>query len=73
MSDTHRSHGAPRPFSRRNFLMTVTAPPGARTLRAQAAGQPDRAASTLNAGENPNPRRRGEAYLAPKTAKQAKL
>src|ERR1700716_1201739 len=42
MSDSHRSLGARRPFSRRNFLMAVTAssaaaPAIARTLRAEAA------------------------------------
>jgi xanthine dehydrogenase YagT iron-sulfur-binding subunit len=50
MSDSHRSLGARRPFSRRNFLMGVTAssaaaPAIARTLRAEAAPAPQRGKS----------------------------
>jgi xanthine dehydrogenase YagT iron-sulfur-binding subunit len=47
MSDSHRSLGARRPFSRRNFLAGVTAtsaaPAIARSLRAEAAPTPQRA------------------------------
>jgi xanthine dehydrogenase YagT iron-sulfur-binding subunit len=47
MSDSHRSLGARRPFSRRNFLLGVTAtsaavPAIARTLRAETAPAPPR-------------------------------
>jgi xanthine dehydrogenase YagT iron-sulfur-binding subunit len=49
MSDTHRSSGARRPFSRRNFLLGVTAssaaaPVVARSLQSDAAPAPQRVA-----------------------------
>jgi xanthine dehydrogenase YagT iron-sulfur-binding subunit len=49
MSDSHRSVGAPRPFSRRNFLgataSSAAVPVIARTLRAEAAPAPERGRS----------------------------